>query len=379
MKSRPYKVTQGAWLRLVSSSTGSNSTLVGTLPAVVDELLCGPLVQGDFHSPNPWDYTVTHVNLPSGSSYLKATYTSGPSKGQWVAEDETGYLCPTVSDFLPFGDLTFPSFLYNSALSKLNDKVRGSLDLAVDVAQAGQTARMFSAQDAAIRYAVSANWRAIVKGVSGAWLEFQYGWRPLAQSLYEATELMSNVAINSLESFSAQSSEHLSSGQISPLIRLAGATPGPVVRNGVHSCKIGVVIRTKSNRPDIWTSLNPASIAWELVPYSFVVDWFLGIGNYIRDLETSLLYANSFVTGYVSNITVCEASYTGSSAKSFVSGGVQYTSGCSVKGGGKYVKFNRTKLTSYPVPRLPSIRANLGSGRLLNAAALLTQKIKKAI
>jgi hypothetical protein len=27
--------------------------------------------------------------------------------------------------------------------------------------------------------------------------------------------------------------------------------------------------------------INPASVAWELVPFSFVVDWFTGFGSYL--------------------------------------------------------------------------------------------------
>lgn len=36
--------------------------------------------------------------------------------------------------------------------------------------------------------------------------------------------------------------------------------------------------------------LNPQSIAWELTPWSFVIDWFIPIGNYLNNLDAFASY-----------------------------------------------------------------------------------------
>lgn len=53
--------------------------------------------------------------------------------------------------------------------------------------------------------------------------------------------------------------------------------------------------RFKINNPDLLLPAkvgltNPLSVAWELIPFSFVVDWFLPIGKYLDALDVPLLY-----------------------------------------------------------------------------------------
>jgi len=73
--------------------------------------------------------------------------------------------------------------LYNAALSKCYEKIRGNLDLSIDIAEWKQTRRMFKGL---------ANWERYVKKWSprdwaNKWLEQQYGWKPLIQTLYDVT------------------------------------------------------------------------------------------------------------------------------------------------------------------------------------------------
>lgn len=46
---------------------------------------------------------------------------------------------------------------------------------------------------------------------------------------------------------------------------------------------------------------NPAAIAWELVPFSFVVDWFIPIGNFLNSWTDflGLRFEDSYNTRYV--------------------------------------------------------------------------------
>ena len=144
--------------------------------------------------------------------------------------------------------------------------------------------------------------------------------------------------------------------------------------SGNHRTKIAIILANDSYLDyGRWTSLNPINIAWELIPYSFVVDWFLNIGGYLRNAETALLYGAVFRGGYVSASSKLEGPLE--FLQSYTSGfpplpySKEYLT--SAHGYAKLTGFNRSILGSYPFPTPPSFKANLGSGQLLNAAALL--------
>lgn len=41
--------------------------------------------------------------------------------------------------------------------------------------------------------------------------------------------------------------------------------------------------------------LNPASLAWELMPYSFVIDWWMNVGETLASLDNLLMYDSLYV------------------------------------------------------------------------------------
>lgn len=119
-----------------------------------------------------------------------------------------------------------------------------------------------------------------------------------------------------------------------------------------------------------FTSLDPASIAYELVPYSFVLDMFADIGGYLRNAETALLYNRIFRMGYVSYSTKVECDYV-------LAGPTQFPNRTATGGGRvKAVSLSRQRITSYPTPQIPSFSCDLGSGQLMSIAALLAQRLK---
>lgn len=49
--------------------------------------------------------------------------------------------------------------------------------------------------------------------------------------------------------------------------------------------------------------LNPLSITWELTPYSFVVDWFINVGDGIASLDNLILFSSLYVMDSTSTRT----------------------------------------------------------------------------
>jgi len=124
-----------------------------------------------------------------------------------------------------------------------------------------------------------------------------------------------------------------------------------------------------------WSSLNPVAIGWELVPYSFVVDWFIDVGSYLRDLETYWLFNSIFRGGYKSTLFRGQLSGTCGYSDFFAANYFTAVKAIAATRNHKKTQFNRVLLSSYPCPNLPRVNTDLSSGRLLTAAALLAQRL----
>jgi hypothetical protein len=122
-----------------------------------------------------------------------------------------------------------------------------------------------------------------------------------------------------------------------------------------------------------YTSLNPASIGWELLPWSFVADWVVDVGGYLRNLENAWLYGSAFAGGY-STETILARTF-GKFSYSYGSSGSLIV--CEADGGyQEYIYKRRQVLTGIPIPRVPRVDIQLGAQRLLASAALLSQFLK---
>lgn len=275
------------------------------------------------------------------------------------------------------GGATFnPTFdvtnIYNEAVAKLSDKLRGDLDISVDLAEAGKTAKMLHVTDQLVDFTKTFTRKfGILKTASNAWLQYTYGIRPLLGTIYGVADENLRVVINKTANFSARASAKYKPATVT-VNTIWGPVNFPIKSSSLkRSITLGVDMRTDQFDLGRWSSLNPVSIAWELLPYSFVVDWVYNVGGYLRNMETYLLYANKFRSGYKTVLSVGEASFElrdiGSSSTE--------THTSIHTGSVEQVDIQRTLLSSYPAPRMPSLNAKLGSSRLISAAALLAQQL----
>lgn len=285
------------------------------------------------------------------------------------------------------------SIAYNEALSRLNEKVRGGLDLSVDAFQMQQTRRMLRnvtnvvglAREVVIaaglgdifskRKEYTMLTRKQAKVVGSKWLEYQYGWRPLVGTIYDAfSKIVDPYGPSWTYPVSARG--NLVQTVSSPYVNAAyKGTQVDTLRTRVE---IGLVLSPAQSRLQAlagFTSLNPVSIAWELMPYSFVVDWFYNIGDYLRNAETAWLWADNFQFGYVTTTAWNSRVLTPTPYQSW-NGYLRLTFN-GTPGRSDYRYKDRAVLSSYPLPRKLQVHAKLGSERLLSAAALLSQFLGK--
>ena len=136
---------------------------------------------------------------------------------------------------------------------------------------------------------------------------------------------------------------------------------------------IGASFNNMSDSVRRMTSLNPVSIGWELLPYSFVVDWFYDVGSLLRNGESAVLYAHNFQYGFISRLQI-QNSFHQYSEQFSDDATIGYTHASSRT---KSVTFSRNIMLGNPLPRPPQLNAKLGASRLLSTAALLGNLLNK--
>jgi hypothetical protein len=129
------------------------------------------------------------------------------------------------------------------------------------------------------------------KTVHKTWLEYKYGWTPLLYEVVGAAELMAQRVVPRAPRFSVSSriSDPKEWTQVIPgLNRMGFDTNLETMRYYAKQEKFcRVKLWCEISNPHL-SSLqqmgvtNPALVAWELVPYSFVFDWFISVGNYLQ-------------------------------------------------------------------------------------------------
>jgi hypothetical protein len=115
---------------------------------------------------------------------------------------------------------------------------------------------------------------------------------------------------------------------------------------------------------------NPINLAWEVLPYSFVVDWFLPIGPYLETL--SAFHGLVFVDGFESKLTVQYTSIVREYKGAFPSAGFPKVN-WDLKGRlwRTSIIVNRYKLLSFPTAVMPTFKNPLSVTHALNGLALL--------
>lgn len=317
---------------------------------------------------NPYYLVVQDYRLSQVALYK---YTDGRT-----LQAQGGYLSRSAGgiDYNPQVDW---NNLRERALEDLNEKVRGSLDLSVDLAQAHQVRRMANLTLSVENYTRTFTRRfGTLKGFANAWLEYTYGVKPLVGSVFGVADELIRHVINKLERYKGRSKVY-STPKTTVFNTIDGVIQFPI-GGGLHKASVTYGLElTVSDDFDLsrFTSLNPYSIAWELMPYSFVADWFLNIGGYLRNLETALLYRNRFRSGRTTYMTAAELQIALRLAGSdFANGLSSYEAIYTGYITSRYIQ--RVPLSSYPLPLLPSLKADLGSSRLLSGASLLAGLLK---
>lgn len=299
------------------------------------------------------------------------------------------------------GAPSFPTMEENEAVTKSLNKIADQkVNLGENLATLGLTMKMLRHPidlylGALKRYPKGFNfmafarhsYRDLVRGrvgneIADAYLEYVYGFKPLMQDIYALTELAKSYGKKPLllngkgssERYGAPSDLHFSN---------ISADCDEYWENCVYRSNTRTTIWAKLSDKYSFTRtlnqlglLNPVSLAWELVPYSFVVDWLLPIGPVLSAMSAPA--GLDFVGGSTSRRVKAYWDYR------IVDKGNGYTLLKNEPATGKlrYNGYNRKALSNWPRPGLwysqdPLGLSRDGSDRAFKALALSISRIPR--
>lgn len=196
--------------------------------------------------------------------------------------------------------------------------------------------------------------------LSNSYLQFKYGWKPLMQDVYSAYELARDGLGRKTETFSASRSILESYESATEVLSWKDRRQVVQVQG---KCKLWARIDSElySNVSRVGLN-NPLSLGWELVPFSFVVDWGIPVGNFLEALNASagLTFVGGFTSvravGSVSGELQIPADATGHGTKALY----------------EFFSFSRTALTGFPKP-IPYAKSPFSTSNVESALALWRQ------
>lgn len=127
-----------------------------------------------------------------------------------------------------------------------------------------------------------ANFRKKAKTVGDTWLEYHFGWSPLVGDIYSAHEILKNPLVGKRLKVRGKRVPF----EYSQVINLGG-TRQSLEFSGWARCQVGATVQIVSDGMVTARQLgliNPAQVVWELVPFSFLVDWFVNVNDFLGNV-----------------------------------------------------------------------------------------------
>jgi hypothetical protein len=200
--------------------------------------------------------------------------------------------------------------------------------------------------------------------IADGWLELQYGWRPLLQDIYGSAEFLAKKQTHEIRG-------RVNSSQKRNCYETREIDSQTTLRTNFFF-EVGESVWFQTSGAELASAkesglTNPLSVAWEVLPWSFVVDWFIPVGGYINRLDATLglSFQRGSLTIYQKGTLVQESLIDGSD-------GIHQYNGWAT-GDKTLVDVTRVKLEEFPGNQFPGFKNPYSFEHALNAIALLTQ------
>lgn len=285
----------------------------------------------------------------------------------WLPVSNYGFLDGVTWDY------RFPNRITNRAIATCMGNVRANnLDLGQFLGELPETWTLIVEQSLVVLRALNAVRKgdyakagkilgqAVPKNprdAASAWLSYKFGWLPLLQDIHSMAQF-DPIEPGYATAVGVATENHIMTG-FSSLYVPKGS---PKHTKGAE-CKVAYTVEDSvlANLTSLGLA-NPLSIAWELAPLSFVVDWFLPIGNSISALTQNLglVFDHGYITRFAHGTFTVQST-------TFGTNGIMPSWEIDTSG------MDRQVLSTFPMPKVaipPLLDPNKGATML----ALLAQR-----
>lgn len=138
------------------------------------------------------------------------------------------------------------------------------------------------------------------KQLSDAYLYFIYGVKPLMSDVYNASGALSNVICRDSNALKVKATGSMSDTFVN--------TDGSGTFQNHYELNVKISAGISASINDSFSSLadelgvlNPLEIAWDYLPWTFVIDWAIPVGSVLQSLSASL--GLDFHSGYLTSVS----------------------------------------------------------------------------
>lgn len=260
--------------------------------------------------------------------------------------------------------------------SYVRDKVFELTKFVKNFANRGLSGRKMPARQLGARRKSRPN---VTGTLASRWLEFRYAVMPLIYDVYGVVESFASLPLPYFIVTSKKKvTRNIAAEKWFPTLNGTGDNGTLVKVKGMTGAEARIDC-LPSNMPLILMShfgvTNPAVIAWEATRLSFVVDWFVPVGDFLSQFDALLGYQ---VKGFsLSKLNKLECSSKTSGSNVTTSGGVpseRFTS--NYESTKRIVRLHRTVSSEVPFAR-PRFNPRVSGERVVDAISLLRQQFRR--
>lgn len=154
------------------------------------------------------------------------------------------------------------------------------------------------------------------RDLADAWLQFSFGMKPLYGDINAAVEETIRSCSEGVTMWVRTRSEHTMKSSTVAIDNGESFVCTFDEKMQLQAKASFRISDTVENRAVAMGLTNPLQVAWELVPYSFVIDWILPVGDYLSSLDSLLSASNLTVYRGMRHDLNYEVFHRGNSAKS---------------------------------------------------------------
>lgn len=127
------------------------------------------------------------------------------------------------------------------------------------------------------------------KDVANVWLELQYGWKPFLRDVHDSAEYMASLT-------NPPRISRLVVSKSRSILQNRNTAFEHIYHHQVNTRRIICEMSESLSVPRSLGLLDPLSVPWDVIPFSFVVDWFVPIGTYLDNYNVIPSLVGRFLT-----------------------------------------------------------------------------------